>query len=272
LTAKILDGRILSEEILGSVRRRISLLDRKPGLAVILVGEDPASVLYTGKKLEACERAGICSEEHRLADPEEDELASLILQLNKNESINGILIQLPLPQKIGAQRILSLDGFGPVSLGSLMLSKPRLVSCTALGIIKLLKRNGIEVEGKDIVIIGDSVIIGRPLSQLLLNEKATVTVCHTKTRDLVHHTRRADILISATGVPGIIKKGMVKVDAVVVDVGATVVEGRVVGDVNRDVYCVASYITPVPGGVGPMTVACLMENTLQSYLGEGSKL
>jgi methylenetetrahydrofolate dehydrogenase (NADP+) / methenyltetrahydrofolate cyclohydrolase len=279
LPARILDGKSLSQELLGSLKSEIASLKGKPGLAVVLVGDDPASILYTRKKLSACEAVGIYSEEFRIDKPGQEELALLIDQLNHDDKIHGILVQLPLPRNIDTEKILSevspekdVDGFGPVSLGGLMLNKPGLVSCTALGIMKLLSKYKIGLKGKNAVIIGDSVIIGRPLSHLLLNERATVTICHSETKDLDYYTSNADILVSATGVPGLIKGDMVKKGVVAIDVGTAMVDGKVIGDMAKEVYDKASFITPVPGGVGPMTVACLMENTVQSYLGRGSKL
>lgn len=279
LPAKIIDGKSLSQQLLDTLKSEVSSLKGKPGLAVVLVGDDPASILYTRMKLSACEAVGIYSEEFRTDKPRQEELSLLIDQLNHDDNIHGILVQLPLPANINTEKILSLvspekdvDGFGPMSLGGLMLNKPGLVSCTALGIMKLLSKHKIALKGKNAVIIGDSVIIGRPLSHLMLNERATVTICHSETKDLAYYTSNADILVSATGVPGLIKKSQVKKGVVAIDVGTAMVDGKVVGDMAKDIFEIASHITPVPGGVGPMTVACLMENTVQAYLGRGSKL
>ena len=265
----LLEGKGLAESIISSLE-----FTGKPGLAVILVGKNPASLLYTSKKVEACRKAGIHSERHELPeDVMESKLIELIKKLNMDSDIHGILIQLPLPEHIDRDKVLiavdpkkDVDGFHPVNLGKLMSGSPHMVPCTPKGVMRLLEQTKVNLVGKNAVIIGDSIIVGRPIVQLLVNAGATVTVCHIQTQDLKSHTLMADILISATGVPKLVKKDMVKKGAIVIDVGTTKLDGRLVGDVDFEkVREVAGYITPVPGGVGPMTIACLLENTVKAY-------
>jgi len=263
----MLDGKLLAEKITLSLK-----FENQPGLAVILVGDDPASELYTKKKVEACEKLGIYSERHELkSDIEEEELLALIDMLNKDEKIHGILVQLPLPKQIDTLKILrsvdprkDVDGFHPLNLGRLMSGNPYLVACTPQAVMELIKSTGIEIKGKEAVVVSHSLIVGKPLSFLLLNEGATVTVCHEFTKDLKHYTKNADILVSATGIAGLIKKDMVKKDSIIIDVGISKVEGRIVGDVDPEVEKITENLTPVPGGVGPVTIACLLRNTIQA--------
>ena len=275
----ILDGKKLSQEIRADIKREIDSLRemgyRSPALAVILVGDDPASHVYVKNKRNACEKVGIKSLFYHLPkNITTEELLELIAELNSRQDIDGILVQLPLPTHIDQQEIImtispekDVDGFHPENLGKLMaFLDDGFVPCTPLGIDILLRHYGVELKGKEVVIVGAGFIVGRPLSLLMLWRNATVSVCHIHTRDLREHTLKADVLISATGVPHLIKADMVKEGAVVVDVGISKVDGRIVGDVDFDkVKEKASAITPVPGGVGPMTVSALLMNTLKSF-------
>jgi len=274
VTAKIIDGNKIAKEILDSLKDEMKGLDPKPGLAVVLVGKDPASVLYTSKKVEACEELGIISERFELADDiSGDELLKLIDKLNKNDKVHGILVQLPLPKHIDENKIIEaidprkdVDGFHPQNLGKLMIGSPGLAACTSIGCLKLIESTGIELKGKEAVVVGASNIVGKPMFFLLQNQNMTVTLCDEHTVDLASHTKKADVLVVATGVPNLINKDMVKAGAVVIDVGTTRQGKKVVGDVDFDaVKEIAGFITPVPGGAGPMTIACLMENTLKAY-------
>jgi methylenetetrahydrofolate dehydrogenase (NADP+)/methenyltetrahydrofolate cyclohydrolase len=275
----ILDGKKLSEKLREELKREVegylSAGLRRPGLAVILVGSDPASQVYVKNKINACKRVGIESFFYQLKEGTlTEELLDLIAELNLREDVDGILVQLPLPSQIRQEEVIlaihpdkDVDGFHPENMGKLVARmEDGFVPCTPLGIDILLRSYGIELKGKDVVIVGAGFIVGRPLSLLMLWRDATVTVCHIHTKDLKKHTLGADVLISATGVPGLIKGDMVKEGAVVVDVGISKVEGRIVGDVEfEEVSKKASAITPVPGGVGPMTVTGLLMNTLKSY-------
>ncbi|MBN2454088.1 bifunctional methylenetetrahydrofolate dehydrogenase/methenyltetrahydrofolate cyclohydrolase FolD [Candidatus Woesearchaeota archaeon] len=273
MTAQILDGKKAAEEIRASLKKEISCMPKKPGLAAIIVGDNPASKLYVGIKRKTCDEVGIYSELHELPEAtSEEDLLKLIRKLNGDEKINGILIQLPLPKHINEENIFSeialekdVDGFHAVNMGRLMRAEERVVPCTPKGVIRLLEKYNIEIKGKNVVIVGRSKIVGRPLALMLLNRDATVTICHTKTQNCSEKTRMADILIGAAGCPKLIRADMVKDGAVVVDIGTTKVENKLVGDVDFDsVKGKASWITPVPGGIGPMTVAMLLENTVQA--------
>lgn len=272
---QILDGKTLGKEIQEEVRLEVEKLAIKPHLAVILVGEDSASKVYVNTKNKTCERLGIKSTVINLPENvSEQELKEKIKELNINKDITAILVQLPLPKHINEENCIKeisplkdVDGFTPENLGSLIRGKePYAYPCTPYGIITLLKRNNIEISGKHAVVIGRSNIVGKPISLMLLKENATVTMCHSKTKDLKEITKTADILISATG-KRIVTKDMVKKDAIIVDVGIIRnEEGKLEGDVDfEQVKEIASYITPVPGGVGPMTIASLMKNTLDLY-------
>ncbi len=278
--AIILDGKKTSAELRMEIKEKALELKQArgivPGLAVILVGDDPASRIYVNNKEKACEAAGFLSREYNLpGDTKSEDISDLIRSLNKDSQIHGILIQLPLPAHIRPEPLIELvdpkkdvDGFHPYNIGQLFLGNPYHRPCTPSGIVEILKRYKIEVSGKEAVIVGRSNIVGKPLALMLLGLNATVTICHTKTRDLAEVTRRADILIAAAGKAGMIRGDMVKEGAVVVDVGVNRLgDGRVVGDVNfAEVSPKASYITPVPGGVGPMTIAMLLKNTLDGAL------
>jgi methylenetetrahydrofolate dehydrogenase (NADP+)/methenyltetrahydrofolate cyclohydrolase len=248
-----------------------------PCLAAVVVGDDPASAVYIRNKRRACERVGIESQLHRLPDDAtEDDLLALLAKLNKNSQVHGILVQLPLPKQIAAERVLGavnpvkdVDAFHPENIGRLVQGRPRFLPCTPHGVQQLLIRNGVTIAGAHAVIVGRSDIVGKPLAIMLAQRaeggNATVTVCHSRTRDLAEITRLADILVVAIGQPRLITREMVKPGAVVVDVGINRTDAGLVGDVDFDgVSQVADRITPVPGGVGPMTVTMLLENTLRA--------
>lgn len=267
-----LDGKALAAKIKERVRGEASTLPRRPGLAVVLVGNDPASRVYVTSKRKDCEECGFYSEEYALLENTSQEaLLELVETLNRREDIDGILVQLPLPKHLDADAVIraidpskDVDGFHPVNAGKLLIGQPGFLPCTPAGIMDLLKEYGIDPAGKQAVVVGRSNIVGKPMALLLLRENATVTVCHSKTPDLGECCRRADILVAAVGRRGIITADMVKEGAVVVDVAMNRDEnGKLCGDVDyAAVSEKASYLTPVPGGVGPMTRAALMENTL----------
>ena len=276
--AVIIDGNKIAQEIRHEVREQALALKEKtgivPGLAVILVGEDPASQVYVGRKAKACAEVGFLSREYKLSvDTSESKLLNIISELNADQAIHGILVQLPLPQHIHTDKIIAaidpqkdVDGFHPYNVGGLVSGNPLFVPCTPSGIMELISRTRIELSGKEAVVVGRSNIVGKPMALLLLAQHATVTICHSRTKDLPAVTRRADVLIAAVGKAEMIKAGMVKEGAVVIDVGVNRLEnGKLVGDVAfAEVAARASYITPVPGGVGPMTIAMLMKNTLEA--------
>ena len=274
----IIDGTKIAQDIRRSVREETLVFTEKtgvvPGLAVVLAGDDPASKVYVGRKAKACAEAGFLSREYKLpADVGEAELLALIRDLNNDRQIHGILVQLPLPKHIAADKIIAaidpnkdVDGFHPANVGRLVTGSPLFVPCTPRGIMELIARTGISLSGKDAVVIGRSNIVGKPMALLLLAQNATVTMCHSKTRDLPAAARRADVLIAAIGKPRMITADMVKEGAAVIDVGVNRLEnGKLAGDVAFDeVAPKTSAITPVPGGVGPMTIAMLMKNTLDA--------
>ena len=275
--AQIIDGKAISQAVKDEIKSRTAELSAKgieACLAVILVGEDPASQVYVKNKKKACEYCGIKSLSYELpANTTEEKLLELIAELNERSDVNGILVQLPLPKGIDEDRVLDaispdkdVDGFHPVNVGKLSIGKKGFVSCTPAGVIQLLKRSGIEISGKECVVVGRSNIVGKPMSMLLLQENGTVTVCHSRTKDLNEVTKRADILVVAIGKPKFIDASYVKEGAVVIDVGIhRQDDGKLCGDVDyASVEPVASAITPVPGGVGPMTIAMLMYNCLAS--------
>ena len=276
--AVIIDGNKIAQEIRHEVREQALALKEKtgivPGLAVILVGEDPASQVYVGRKAKACAEVGFLSREYKLSvDTSESKLLNIISELNADQAIHGILVQLPLPQHIHTDKIIAaidpqkdVDGFHPYNVGGLVSGNPLFVPCTPSGIMELISRTRIELSGKEAVVVGRSNIVGKPIALLLLAQHATVTICHSRTKDLPAVTRRADVLIAAVGKAEMIKAGMVKEGAVVIDVGMNRLEnGKLTGDVAFDeVAARTSYITPVPGGVGPMTIAMLMKNTLEA--------
>ena len=278
MTAQIISGTQLASQIKSNVAQQISQYvaqgKRAPGLAVILVGADPASQVYVGSKRKSCAEIGIVSKSYDLPETTtEQALLELIEELNQDAEINGILVQLPLPKHIDSTKVIEqispekdVDGFHPYNVGRLCQRIPTLRACTPYGVMKLLETTGISFYGKHAVIVGASNIVGRPMALELLLAGCTVTVTHRFTEDLASHIRQADILVVAVGKPKFIKGEWIKEGAVVVDVGINRLEGKLVGDVEFDVAAQrASYITPVPGGVGPMTVAMLMQNTLSAY-------
>jgi len=273
----LLDGKKTSDEIREELKKEIKYLAVQgitPGLAVILVGEDPASEVYVRNKKKACQDIGIKSFCYKLpGKTTEEKLLELIQQLNNNDDIHGILVQLPLPAQIRSNRIIKainpkkdVDGFNVNNIGKMVIGKPTLVSCTPAGIVELLDRYNIEIEGKNCVIVGKSDIVGKPAAILLLNRNATITVCHSKTKHLPEFTRQADILVVAVGRPKLITAEMIKEEAVLIDVGINRLEnGKICGDIDfENCKHKASAITPVPGGVGPMTIAMLMKNCVEA--------
>lgn len=274
---QIIDGKKISTEIKEELKEQVAALKAKGievTLAVIQVGNDPASSVYVGNKKKACEYIGIRSLAYELEEATtEDELLQLIDELNEREDVNGILVQLPLPAQIDEDKVIrrispkkDVDGFHPQNVGALCIGEPGFVSCTPAGIIQLLKRSGIEIEGKECVVIGRSNIVGKPMALLLLRENGTVTIAHSRTKNLQEITRRADILVAAVGKPRMITADYVKEGAVVIDVGIhRNADKKLCGDVDFDsVAPKCSAITPVPGGVGPMTIAMLMHNCVES--------
>ena len=271
---EIIDGKAISNQIKEELRDKVKAEGLELSLAVVLVGDDPASAVYVGNKKKACEFVGIKSVSYELpASTTEVELVELVEKLNNDDSINGILVQLPLPKHIDEDKIIKtiapskdVDGFHPESVGRLSIGQKGFVSCTPAGIIQLLKRSDVDIDGKNCVIIGRSNIVGKPMSMLMLRENATVTICHSHTKDLKEVCKRADILIVAIGKPMMIDSSYVKEGAVVIDVGIhRKDDGKLCGDVDfDDVAPHTSKITPVPGGVGPMTIAMLMNNCVVS--------
>ncbi len=287
MPAEIISGTEIAKQIREELKQEIAELKEKhnlvPGLVTVLVGEDPASQVYVGSKVKTCEALGIYSERYDLpADTSEETLLTLVDKLNKDPKIHGILVQLPLPKQIDETKVLyaidpkkDVDGFHPVNVGKLMIGKPDYLPCTPHGIQQLLIRSGVETEGAEVVVVGRSNIVGKPIANILLQKQkganATVTICHTRTKDMSFHTKRADILIVAAGKPKAITADMVKEGAVVIDVGTNRIgmsesgKAILVGDVDFDaVKEKARAITPVPGGVGPMTITMLMLNTVKA--------
>lgn len=275
---KIIDGKAISTQIKDELKEQVSQMKEKGislCLAVIQVGEDPASCVYVRNKKKACEYIGIQSLSYELPETTtQEELLQLIEELNGRKDVNGILVQLPLPKGLNEEKILDaidplkdVDGFHPMNVGNLSIGRKGFVSCTPAGVIQLLKRSGIEIEGKECVVIGRSNIVGKPMGMLLLRENGTVTTAHSRTRDLKEVTKRADILVAAVGKPKMITADYVKEGAVVIDVGIhRNADNKLCGDVDyEDVAPKCSAITPVPGGVGPMTIAMLMKNCVESY-------
>ncbi|MFR1257713.1 MAG: bifunctional methylenetetrahydrofolate dehydrogenase/methenyltetrahydrofolate cyclohydrolase FolD [Clostridium sp.] len=272
--AVLIDGKKISAQVKDECKERVTKENLDVTLAVIQVGNDPASTVYVGNKKKACEYVGIHSLSYELSEETtEEELLALVEKLNADDTVNGILVQLPLPSHINEDKVIQtispkkdVDGFHPQSVGALSIGQPGFVSCTPAGIIQLLKRSGVVIDGKECVIVGRSNIVGKPMAMLMLRENATVTVCHSHTKDLKEVTKRADILIVAIGKPKMITADYVKEGAVVIDVGIHRPEGgKLCGDVDFDsVEKTASAITPVPGGVGPMTIAMLMNNCVEA--------
>ena len=277
--AKIIDGKVISAVVKERIATEVAELKETkgvPGLAVIIVGEDPASKVYVANKKKACEQIGMLSEEYALPEnTTNEELLALINQLNNKKEINGILCQLPLPKHLNEELVINsilpekdVDAFHPQNVGKIMTGDYDFLPCTPAGIMEMLKYENIEVEGKTCVVIGRSNIVGKPMSMLLLHKNGTVTICHSKTSNLKEVCRSADILVAAVGRPNFVTADMVKEGAVVIDVGINRLEsGKLCGDVDfENVKEKASYITPVPGGVGPMTIATLMQNTLTAFV------
>jgi len=298
MPARILDGAKIANDIRSEVAaevKTLSVAGVRPGLAVVLVGHNPASEIYVRGKVKACEEVGVYSEQHTPPETATTaELLALIDNLNRRDEIDGILVQLPLPQQVDSKQVLmavdpakDVDGFHPVNVGFLSTQRPGLVPCTPAGVIEILKRSNIPIAGQEAVVVGRSDIVGKPVAMLLLNANATVTVCHSKTRDLAEVCRRADILVAAIGRAGMITRDFVKPGATVIDVGMNKVTdpaefarlfsgnarreetfqakgSTLVGDVHPEVAEVAGAITPVPGGVGPLTIAMLMFNTVKA--------
>lgn len=282
MSAQIIDGKVcaaaLRTRVAAAVAELSSTHGLKPGLAVVLAGDDPASSIYVRNKGRQSVAAGMASFEHRLpADIPQAKLLSLIARLNGDPAVHGILVQLPLPDHIDANRVIEavdpakdVDGFHPVNAGRLSIGLPGLVPCTPVGCLRLIKSVRADLSGADALVVGRSNIVGKPVAQLLLAENCTVTIAHSRTQDLAQHCRRADVLVAAVGRPGFIRGDWVKPGAIVIDVGINRVAGeggkqRLIGDVEFQAAAeVASAITPVPGGVGPMTIACLLANTVRA--------
>ena len=273
--AKLIDGKAVSARLRQEMKAEVEALKEKgitPGLAVVLVGEDPASQVYVRNKIRACEELGIRSENHLLpADTTQEALLGLIEELNRREEVSGILVQLPLPRQIREEAVIAaiapekdVDAFHAQNVGRIVQGSYRFLPCTPAGVMELIRSTGVAVEGKECVVIGRSNIVGKPMAMLLLHQNATVTICHSRTQSLAETARRADILIVAIGKAKFVTAGMVKEGAVVIDVGMNRDEnGKLCGDVDfASVEPKAGYITPVPGGVGPMTITMLMRNTI----------
>lgn len=274
--SNIIDGKAVSQSVKDRIKEEVTALKAEhgvvPGLAVIIVGDNPASRIYVNNKKKACEYVGFDSYEYALPEETpETELLELIKKLNNDEKIDGILCQLPLPKHIDENVIINniapnkdVDAFHPVNVGKIMIGDYSFLPCTPAGVMELIASTGVEIKGKECVVVGRSNIVGKPMSMLLLHKSGTVTICHSKTKDLKAECKRADILVAAVGVPNLIKGDMIKEGAVVIDVGMNRLEnGKLCGDVEfESASKAAGYITPVPGGVGPMTIAMLMQNTL----------
>ena len=271
--AKILDGKAVSQRIKGEIKLEVQGMERKPGLAVVIVGDDPGSQVYVRNKEKACEEVGFYSEVYRLPEATtQNELLALVHQLNADDRIDGFLVQSPLPKGLDEKLIIDnilpekdVDAFHPVNVGKIMIGDYDFLPCTPAGVMELIAESGIDVAGKECVVVGRSNIVGKPQAMMLLHKHGTVTVCHSRTVNLAEVTRRADILVVAVGRAKMITADMVKEGAVVIDVGMNRTEEGLCGDVDFEtVKDVAGAITPVPGGVGPMTIAMLMRNTLTS--------
>ena len=273
MPAKIIDGKKIAQKILDGLKSKIKNLREKPGLALVLAGDNPASEIYINFKEKTCKEVGFYCERHNLdKNISEMDLLKLISELNQKKEVHGILVQLPLPKQINECLITNsilphkdVDGFTSVNLGYLFSGNTILAPATARACLRLIESTGISIEGKNAVVVGRSEIVGKPTAIMLLERDATVTICHSRTRDLVEHTKNAEMLVAAAGKPKLITQDIVKENAVVIDVGINRLNGKIVGDVDfNGVKEVAGYITPVPGGVGPMTIAMLMENTLKA--------
>jgi len=273
MTAKIIDGKKIAGKIIENIKSRIKNSKEKPGIALVLVGNNPASEIYVGSKEKMSKEAGFYCERYNLdKNISEIDLLKLIMELNNNSKIHGILVQLPIPKQIDEKLVTNsilphkdVDGFTPLNLGNLLTGNAIMAPATARAVMKLIESTGINLEGKNAVVVGRSSIVGKPAAMMLLEKNATVTICHSKTKDLSEFTKKADILVVAVGKAKLITKDMVKPGAVVIDVGINRVDGKIIGDVDfENVKEITGFITPVPGGVGPMTIAMLMENTLKA--------
>ena len=274
--AILIDGKAISASVREEMKAEVAAMKTKPGLAVIIVGNDPASKTYVKNKKKGCEQVGFYSEVHELPESTtQQELIALVNKLNGDEKIHGILVQLPLPRHLDDKAVIAaidprkdVDAFAEVNVGKIMIGNHSFLPCTPAGIMVLLERSGIDISGKECVVVGRSNIVGKPMAMLLLGANGTVTICHSKTRDLAEVTRRADILVVAIGKADFITGDMVKEGAVVIDVGMNRnAEGKLTGDVDfKSVEPKVSYITPVPGGVGPMTITMLLRNTITAKL------
>ncbi|MDQ3672691.1 MAG: bifunctional methylenetetrahydrofolate dehydrogenase/methenyltetrahydrofolate cyclohydrolase FolD [Actinomycetota bacterium] len=270
MTAIRMDGKALGEKLRAQIAEEVKVFGDPVCLATVLVGDDPASHIYVAKKHDACAEAGIESRDHRSpSSTPESEVLDLLEDLNADGGVDGILVQLPLPEHMDESKVTQavdptkdVDGFHPLNAGRLYQGDPLLVPATPLGVMALLAEYDIELEGREAVVIGRSEIVGKPVAMMLLAEHATVTICHSRTNDLPAHTRRAEVLVAAVGKPGLVTRDMVKPGAVVIDVAVNRTENGLVGDVDKDVAEVAGFLTPVPGSIGPMTIAMLLRNTL----------
>jgi methylenetetrahydrofolate dehydrogenase (NADP+)/methenyltetrahydrofolate cyclohydrolase len=270
--ATLIDGKALALKVREQVAEDVRAFGEPVCLATVLVGDDPASHIYVSKKHDASAEAGIESRDHRFpSSTPEGEILDLLAELNADDGVDGILVQLPLPEHMDEPRVTrsvdpakDVDGFHPLNAGRLFLGEPLHVPATPLGVMRMLAEHEVPLQGKEAVVIGRSEIVGKPMAMLLLAEHATVTICHSRTADLAAHARRADILVAAVGRPGLVTPDMVKPGATVIDVGVNRTESGIVGDVDKAVAEVAGLMTPVPGGVGPMTIAMLLQNTLRA--------
>ena len=277
----IIDGKQIAKQLRISIAEQVTKLDRKPGLAVILVGDDPASAVYVRNKDNACKEVGFYSEKiNKSANITQTELLSEVERLNKDDKIDGILVQLPLPSHLDANQVIEainpnkdVDGFHSENIGKLMQNKAYLRPCTPKGVMTMLATTGVDLVGKDCVVVGASNIVGRPMAMELLNARATVTICNSKTQDLSGKLKQADVIVAAVGIPKMIRGDWIKAGVIIIDVGINRLDdGTLVGDVDFDaVKDKAAWITPVPGGVGPMTIATLLENTLTAYTAREEK-
>jgi methylenetetrahydrofolate dehydrogenase (NADP+) / methenyltetrahydrofolate cyclohydrolase len=275
-----MDGKALAERVRGEVAKEVAGLDRPVGLATVLVGDDPASAVYVRSKQKACREVGIEPYDHDLsAETSQEELLARVEQLNADDGVTGILVQLPLPEQIDEDHIIrsikpikDVDGFHPFNAGHLLQGSPTFVAATPAGIMEILREYDVELQGARAVVIGRSNIVGKPMALLLLAEHATVTICHSRTRDLPAVVREADVIVAAVGRPDTVTADMVREGATVVDVGINRTDDGLVGDVAADVEGIAGLLTPVPGGVGPMTIASLLRNTVRAARYQSGKL
>jgi len=271
MTAKLINGKKIAENIRKDLKNKVKKLKEKPGLAIVIVGDNPASQVYVNMKEKKCKEIGFYSKKIILPEnTSEEKLLTVIDELNQDTKIHGMLVQLPLPNHISESLIIDAiipykdaDGFHPINMGNMLIGKNIIIPATPKGIMKLIESTGVKLEGKHAVVVGRSNIVGKPISILLQQKHCTVTMCHSRTKPLKDYTKQADILVVAIGKARAITKDMVKKGAIVIDVGTNKVYDKLVGDVDEEVKKVAGYLTPVPGGVGPMTIACLLENTLE---------